>query len=293
MLMTDKVSVDALIVRDAARAVPTVLPAPQLSAAASELLREIQVVDETGQRRAIQLPLERALTLRVDGREFVTLMTLGAAPELLVLGYLINQRLITRATEVESIVVDWASGSAMVRTRAALGGTPSGVPRERITISAQGTALELLVAHSEAVPMPSADAARIGKGTLESLLETMQQHQDIHRSAGSVHSCALFHGAELWLTVEDVARHNAVDTISGWMALYGVSGGDKILFTTGRLTGEMVLKAALSGVPIAVSRNGVSAMGYELALRFGMTLFGRAAKGRFICYVGAERFDAD
>jgi FdhD protein len=121
----------------------------------------------------------------------------------------------------------------------------------------------------------------------------MQQHQDIHRSAGSVHSCALFQGAELWLTVEDVARHNAVDTISGWMALHGIPGGDKILFTTGRLTGEMVLKAALSGVPIAVSRNGVSAMGYELALRFGMTLFGRAAKGRFICYVGAERFDAD
>jgi len=95
------------------------------------------------------------------------------------------------------------------------------------------------------------------------------------------------------VSVEDVSRHNGLDTVSGWMALHGIDGGDKILFTTGRLTGEMVIKAAQSGVPIVVSRNGVSTMGYDLAKKFGMTLIGRAVKRRFICYVGAERLGTE
>jgi FdhD protein len=108
-----------------------------------------------------------------------------------------------------------------------------------------------------------------------------------------VHSCALFQHDRLLVSVEDVSRHNGLDTVSGWMALHGIDGGDKILFTTGRLTGEMVIKAAQSGVPIVVSRNGVSTMGYDLAKKFGMALFGRAINRRFHCYVGAERFDAE
>jgi FdhD protein len=121
----------------------------------------------------------------------------------------------------------------------------------------------------------------------------MRQHDSIHRHARSVHSCALFQGDDLLVSVEDVSRHNALDTISGWMALHDIHGGDKVLFTTGRLTGEMVIKAAQSGVPIVVSRNGVSSMGYEVAKKLGMALFGRAVGRRFQCYVGSERFDSN
>jgi FdhD protein len=108
-----------------------------------------------------------------------------------------------------------------------------------------------------------------------------------------VHGCALFNGTEMLMFVEDVGRHNAVDTIAGWMGLYGVPGADKVFYTTGRLTSEMVMKAAQMGVPIVVSRNGVTQMGHELATRLGMTLFGRAANRHFLCYSGFERFDAE
>jgi FdhD protein len=125
------------------------------------------------------------------------------------------------------------------------------------------------------------------------MLETMRQQVSIHRKAGSVHGCALFRGGEMLMFVEDVGRHNAIDTIAGWMALHGVNGADKTFYTTGRLTSEMVMKAAGIGVPIIVSRNGVTAMGHELATRLGMTLFGRAANRHFLCYTGAERFDSE
>ena len=143
----------------------------------------------------------------------------------------------------------------------------------------------------KASALPEAEAARISRSTLLHVLDTMRQHDAIHRAAGSVHSCALFQGAGLLFSIEDVSRHNGLDTVAGWMAFHGVPGGDKILFTTGRLTSEMVMKAAHNGVPIVVSRNGVTAMGCDLAAKLGMTLFGRAANRRFFCYVGAERFD--
>jgi FdhD protein len=150
-----------------------------------------------------------------------------------------------------------------------------------------------LLTQVDAVTLPQAAAARISQGILLRVLDTARQHDAIRRAAGSVHSCALFHGADLLVSVEDVSRHNGIDTIAGWMALHGVPGGDKILFTTGRLTGEMVMRAAYNGIPIVVSRNGVTALGYDLAAKFGMTLFGRAANRRFVCYIGAERFDAE
>ena len=121
----------------------------------------------------------------------------------------------------------------------------------------------------------------------------MREQDSVHRQAGSVHGCALFQGEQLQLFVEDVGRHNAIDTISGWMAMCGIVGADKLLYTTGRLTSEMVMKAAQIGVPILVSRNGVTARGHDMARRLGMTLFGRAANRRFLCYTGIERFDAE
>lgn len=267
--------------------------APRLSAAASDSMREISIVDELGVRRAIFIPAERPLTVMLGGRELVTLMTLGASPELLVLGFLFNQRLIKNAATVESISVDWKSGTATVRTH----GSPSdisGIPLRIVASgSGQGSIYSRLLDHIDGIRLPGAAQARIRGSALRSLLKTMRQHDSIHRHARSVHSCALFQDARLLVSVEDVSRHNALDTISGWMALHGIEGGDKVLFTTGRLTGEMVIKAAQSGVPILVSRNGVSVMGYDLAKKFGMALFGRAANRRFHCYVGGERLDAD
>ena len=133
----------------------------------------------------------------------------------------------------------------------------------------------------------------ISHAEILAILECMRRHDAIHRAAGSVHSCGLFQGGELWAAVEDVSRHNGIDTITGFMALHGMHGADKTLFTTGRLTGEMVMKAAHNGIPVMISRNGTTAMGYELAAKLGMTLIGRAANRRYMCYTGAERIGRD
>jgi FdhD protein len=273
---------------------PPVAGAPRLTQASVPLLREIQILDEYGQQRSIPIPAERPLTVFVDKRELVTLMTLGASPELLVLGYLRNQRLIAAVTEVESITVDWDVGAAAVKTHRGLVELESKTARRVVTTGCgQGTVYGNMVDQIDAVRLPSAATARIRQSTLNRMLEAMRQRNSIHRKAGSVHGCALFAGAQMLMFVEDVGRHNAIDTIAGWMAMHGVQGGDKTFYTTGRLTSEMVMKAAQMGVPIIVSRNGVTAMGHELATRLGMTLFGRAANRHFLCYTGAERFDSE
>ena len=272
----------------------TVPGAPQLTQARCELLREIQVLDEYGERRQIHIPAERPLTVFVDKRELVTLMTLGECPELLVLGYLCNQRLIGDVREVESITVDWDVGAAAVRTRGGVRDLEAKTARRVVTTGCgQGTVFGDMMSQLATVQLPDAGSARMRQSTLHRMLETMRQQDSIHRKAGSVHGCALFCGAEMLMFVEDVGRHNAIDTIAGWMAMQGVHGGDKSFYTTGRLTSEMVMKSAQLGVPIIVSRNGVTAMGHELASRLGMLLFGRAANRHFICYTGAERFDSE
>ncbi len=271
-----------------------VAEAPRLTQARGELLREIRILDEYGAQRRIMIPAERPLTLFVDKRELVTLMTLGAMPELLVLGYLRNQRLIEKVAQVESITVDWDVAAAAVRTRGGLVDLESRTARRVVTTGCgQGTVYGDMMLQIETLTLPDASVARIRQSTLQRMLETMRQQDSIHRKAGSVHGCALFRGAEMLMFVEDVGRHNAIDTISGWMALHGIEGGDKAFYTTGRLTSEMVMKAAQIGVPIIVSRNGVTAMGHEMAERLGMTLFGRAANRHFLCYTGFERFDSE
>jgi FdhD protein len=284
----------AWVIQPAAAAMRPVPNAPRVTAASCAMLREILIVDEQGDRRPIYVPTERPLTVVLDGRELVTLMTLGACPEMLVLGYLRNQRLIGDVAMIESLVVDWNTGSATVATRAGIrGGGAGAAPGIVGTACGLGTVFSDLMLQAEASALPQAESARISRSTLLHVLDTMRQHDAIHRAAGSVHSCALFQGADLLVSIEDVGRHNGLDTLAGWMAFHGVAGGDKILFTTGRLTGEMIMKAAHNGVPIVVSRNGVTAMGYDLGAKLGMTLFGRAANRRFLCYVGAERFDPE
>jgi FdhD protein len=267
---------------------------PRLTQARGELLREIRILDEYGAQRTILIPCERPLTVFVDKRELVTLMTLGAMPELLVLGYLRNQRLIERVEQVASITVDWDVAAAAVHTHGGLADLESRTARRVVTTGCgQGTVYGDMMTQIDALTLPDASLARIRQSTLHRMLETMRQQDSIHRKAGSVHGCALFRGAEMLMFVEDVGRHNAIDTISGWMALHGIDGGDKAFYTTGRLTSEMVMKAAQIGVPIIVSRNGVTAMGHEMAHKLGMTLFGRAANRHFLCYTGFERFDSE
>ncbi|RVT54083.1 formate dehydrogenase accessory sulfurtransferase FdhD [Rubrivivax albus] len=277
---------------------PRVVGAPRLTEARGELLREITILDEYGDRRSIHIPAERSLTVFVDKRELVTLMTLGAMPEHLVLGYLLNQRLIKRVDEIESITVDWDVAAAAVRTRAGVADIEARTAKRVVTTGCgQGTVFGDQLEDLNGIHLPEAARARIRQSHLHRMLETMRQQDSIHRKAGSVHGCALFRldagQPELMMFVEDVGRHNAIDTIAGWMGLHGVDGVDKAFYTTGRLTSEMVMKAAHLGVPIVVSRNGVTAMGHEMATRLGMALFGRASNRHFLCYTGFERFDSE
>ena len=271
---------------------------PHLTRASAALMREVEVQDEFGQRRTVQIPNERPLTLYVDKRELVTLMTLGAAPELLALGYLRNQQLIGSLDEIDSVTVDWDVSAAAVKTRGGASDFEARTAQRIVTTGCgQGTMFGSLMSQLDGVKLPPPSAARIRQSTLQALNEAMRKVDSVHRRAGSVHGCALFRGTEMLTFVEDVGRHNAIDTIAGWMWMHGEEalgqGADKVFYTTGRLTSEMVTKAAQLGVPIVISRNGVTQMGYELAARLGMTLFGRASQRHFICYCGFERFDAE
>jgi FdhD protein len=303
----------ALVLGTAGRAPARVPDAPRLSAASAPPLREIAAVDERGTARSLYLPIERPLTIALDGRELVTLMTLGAAPEWLVLGYLRNQRFIDDVAALQSIEVDWTKNIARVTSRqerlaesvkAAAQGAGAATPLG----CALGTGFSDVMRHlgagagaggamvdgATAVGAPGRlQEPSISHAEILAILECMHRHDAVHRAAGSVHSCALFQGGELWAAVEDVSRHNGIDTITGFMALHGMHGADKTLFTTGRLTGEMVMKAAHNGIPVMISRNGTTAMGYELAAKLGMTLIGRAANRRYMCYIGAERIGRD
>jgi FdhD protein len=197
---------------------------------------------------------------------------------LLVLGYLRNQRLVDSIDDIESITVDWDVQAAAVQTRAGIERFDQKTAKRVVTTGCgQGTVFGDAMAQIGAVQLPTSQSARIAQGTLLCILELMKSRNSVHRQAGSVHGCALFSGTEMLVFVEDVGRHNAIDSIAGWMAVHGIDGGDKVFYTTGRLTSEMVMKSAHMGVPIIVSRNGVTAMGHELAGKLGMTLFGRAA----------------
>src|SRR5580704_15619866 len=261
----------ALVVQPAARVRAPVANGPRLSQACGEMLRRIAITDEAGERRTIQVPIERPLRVRIDGRNVATLWTLGASAEWLVLGYLWNQQIISQVSAIESIMVDWVTGIATVTSRTGATHPPAAL--------LPGDALELR--------RPA--QSRVTRSTLLRLLEQMSRTDTVYRVAGSAHGCALFREAELWLSIEDVSRRNAVDTISGWMALHGVTGENLILYSTGRLTVEIVMKAAYHGISTVVSGKGMTASCCDLADTLGMTLFGHAAQGRFTCYAGADR----
>jgi FdhD protein len=265
----------------------------RLTQASAPLMQTIAVRDEFGATREIAIPAERALTVFVDKRELVTLMTLGAAPELLVLGYLRNQRLVEGVEQIESVTVDWEVQAAAVATRGGIERFEEKTAKRVVTTGCgQGTVFGDLMGDLDNIVLPPPAQARISQSTLYGLLDAVRRQESTYKSAGSVHGCALFRQDELLTFVEDVGRHNAIDTIAGWMWLNGVDGGDKVFYTTGRLTSEMVIKSAQMGVPIIVSRSGITQMGHEIANQLGLCLFGRATNRHFICYSGFDRFEA-
>lgn len=271
------------------------MPGPRLTAARAPLTQQVSVLDEFGARREVTIPAERALTVFVDKRELVTLMTLGAEPELLVLGYLRNQRLVDALDDIESVTVDWDVNAAAVRTHRGIERFDEKTAKRVVTTGCgQGTVFGNLMSELDTLQLPPASepTARLSQSALYGLLNAMRLQESTYKSAGSVHGCALFRQDELLTFVEDVGRHNAIDTIAGWMWINDVGGADKIFYTTGRLTSEMVIKSAQMGVPIIVSRSGITQMGHAVAQQLGLCLFGRATNRHFLCYSGFDRFDS-
>ncbi|SOZ35800.1 Sulfur carrier protein FdhD [Cupriavidus neocaledonicus] len=262
---------------------------PELTQAAVPLIEEVEVVDEQGRVRAAYLPGERPLTVYLDKRELVTLMTLGGAPEHLVLGYLRNQRLVESIEDIAAVQVDWETESAAVTTRTGVDRIEERTARRVVTTGCgQGTVFGSLLDEVDSIRLPV--GAMLDQDTLYGIINTIRLQQSVYKQAGSVHGCALFQGTELLMFVEDVGRHNAVDAIAGRMWLEGMTGGDKIFYTTGRLTSEMVIKGAQMGIPFLLSRSGVTQMGYQMARRVNLTLFARCTGKHFLLYTGRERF---
>ena len=263
---------------------------PYLTHASARLTQDIRAVDEHGNVVDASIPAERALTVYVDKRELVTLMTLGAHPEWLVLGYLRNQQLVASADEIESITVDWEVGAAAVKTRHGIDRIEERTAQRVVTTGCgQGSVFGDLMANVDRIRLGD---ARVTQAELYAVLNAIRLQESTYKSAGSVHGCALFQGERMLLFVEDVGRHNAIDTIAGWMWLQAGElqrGDDKLFYTTGRLTSEMVIKSAQMGVPIVVSRSGITQMGLEVAQRLQLCAIGRAINRRFLCYSAPER----
>ena len=269
---------------------------PVLSDAARPSTFIVRSFDENGVEHDTPIAGEHPLTLYVDKREILTLMTLGAAPEALAIGYLRNQRLLARLEDIVSVQVDWGVNAVAITTRTGLEDLDAKMgKRTKTTGCGQGTIFGDLMEEIDSVKLP-VDAV-LTRATLYALLDRVRLHETIYKQAGAVHGCALATNAngasDILYFVEDVGRHNAVDAIAGQMWLDRIDGGDKIFYTTGRLTSEMVIKAAQMGIPFLVSRSGLTQMGYEIAQKVGMTMIGRATNKRFLLFTGAERFRSD
>jgi FdhD protein len=261
---------------------------PILTHGARPATYTVEARDETGQLVPTPIAGEHPLTLYVDKQEILTLMTLGAAPEALALGFLRNQRLVESIDEIEAVQVDWDVNAVAVTTRSGLKDLAKKTEKRTATTGCgQGTVFGDLMADIESIKLD--DDVRITEETLFALLNAVRLHESIYKQAGAVHGCALAQGSEILTFVEDVGRHNAVDAIAGWMWLEGVDGSDKVFYTTGRLTSEMVIKAAQMRIPVLVSRSGLTKMGHEVALQVGITMIGRAVNKHYLLFTGAHR----
>jgi FdhD protein len=269
---------------------------PLLTDAARPSTFDVTAVDEHGTLRDVAVAGEHPLTLYVDKQEILTLMTLGAAPEALAIGYLRNQRLVQSLDDIVAVQVDWETHSVAVKTRHGLADLLERTAKRTTTSGCgQGTVFGDLMEDIDNVRL-TVDAT-LTQAALYALLDKVRTHETIYKQAGAVHGCALAthdgDRSDILLFIEDVGRHNAVDAIAGRMWLDGEDGADKIFYTTGRLTSEMVIKAAQMGIPFLVSRSGLTQMGFEIAQKVGMTMIGRATNRHYLLFTGAERFRAD
>jgi len=266
---------------------------PLLTNAARPSTFAVAATDESGATRDVPVAGEHPLTLYVDKQELLTLMTLGAAPEALAIGYLRNQRLVDSIDDIMAVQVDWECNACAIKTRNGLADLATKTAKRTKTSGCgQGTMFGDLMDDLDRVRIP--DGPTLSQATLYDLLDRVRLHETIYKQAGAVHGCALATNgngaAPILMFVEDVGRHNAVDAIAGRMWLDRLDGADKIFYTTGRLTSEMVIKAAQMGIPFLVSRSGLTQMGFEIAQQVGITMIGRATNKRYLLFSGAHRF---
>ena len=267
---------------------------PQITHASKPLTFEVEAINERGEAVPTPIAGEHPLTLYIDKREIVTLMTLGQAPEALAIGYLRNQRLVKSIDEIAAVQVDWETASVAITTRTGLKGLDEKMKKRTVTTGCgQGTVFGDLMEEIDSIKLR--EDVTLTEDALHALLEAVRRHEAIYKEAGAVHGCSLAsntrEGVEILYFVEDVGRHNAVDAIAGQMWLDGVDGSDKIFYTTGRLTSEMVIKAAQMRIPFLVSRSGLTKMGHEIAAKLGITMIGRAAGGKhYLLFTGRHRF---
>ena len=274
---------------------------PEITRASRPLTFDVEAINERGEMVPTAIAGESPLTLYVDKREIVTLMTLGQAPEALAIGYLRNQRLLQSIEEIGAVQVDWETDSVAVTTRKASGqeararskGMTDRMKKRTVTTGCgQGTVFGDLMEEVESIELR--DDVRLSEDTLYALLDLVRRHETIYKAAGAVHGCALATNepgaSEILTFVEDVGRHNAVDAIAGQMWLDDIDGSDKIFYTTGRLTSEMVIKCAQMRIPFLVSRSGLTQMGWRIAEQVGLTMLGRAVNRHYLLFTGKHRF---
>ena len=256
------------------------------------LTQAVDGIDQTGAPVSTRVPMERALTLFLNGQEIVTAMTIGDHPQDLAVGYFLNQGMLRTDDVITAIDHDEELGVVVVRTERRTDFEDKLKKKTQTSGCAQGTAFGDLMEVIEGVRLPAATLRTSWLYCLTTLINTTPS---LYLEAGAIHGAVLCEQDRLLLFMEDVGRHNAVDKIAGHMHRTGMGGGDKIFYTTGRLTSEMVIKTVRMGIPILISRSGFTAWGVELARETGLTLIGRARGRRFMAVAGAERivFDAD
>lgn len=251
----------------------------------------VKATNEQGEIVDKFIACERPLTVYLNWRPIVTLMTLGARPEALALGYLKNQGFISDVKQLESVIVDWDVSSAAVLTQETTEHLDEKLAEKTVTTGCgQGTVYGGFMDGLDDIKLPT---PQLKQSMLYSLLNNISAYNETYKNAGAVHGCGLCQGDQISGFVEDVGRHNAVDTLAGEMWLKQELGGDKLFYTTGRLTSEMVIKVAKMGIPVLLSRSGATQMGLELAQKLGITMIARAKGRHFLVYNGAENIEFD
>lgn len=257
---------------------------------APRLTRTVSGVDHLGQETEISVVEERPLTIYLNSQEIVTAMTIGDYPEYLAVGFLRNQGMLRDGDVVTRVDYDDELEVVVVRTETETNHEEKLKKKTRTSGCAVGTVFGDMMEGLEGVELPQ---TQVKTSDLYVLASTINRTPSLYLEAGAIHGTVLCQGARPLVYMEDVGRHNAVDKISGWMFQHGEAAADKMLYTTGRLTSEMVIKCALMGIPVLASRSGFTAWGVEIARQVGLTVIGRMRGQRFVCLSGEERLLRD